>query len=283
MKGKSQQEKAQTLLSLHTNGRLLLLPNIWNPIGARVLQAKGYTAVATASAAISATLGYEDGEQIKRDTLLDILRRIARSVDVPVTADIEAGFADSIPELKENIHLIIASGVVGINIEDSLEEGGRLRAVAEQCERITAVRDAANAQAIHLLINARVDSFLLGEMHSKEEKMADAIMRANAYVEAGADCVYPIGPGDKETVSRLRQHISAPINILASPSAASLATLQAIGINRVSFGPFIFRSCLSKFVDIVDALHNSGSYDCFAQEMLSGAETNQFVNHEPER
>ncbi|VAW31819.1 Probable carboxyvinyl-carboxyphosphonate phosphorylmutase [hydrothermal vent metagenome] len=282
MSGKSQQEKAQTLLSLHTNGRLLLLPNIWNPIGARILQAKGYTAVATASAAISAALGYEDGEKIKLSTLLDILRRIANSVDVPVTADIEAGFADSIPELKETIQQVIASGVVGINIEDSLEDGS-LRSVAEECERITAVRETSNSQGVHLLINARVDSFLSGEAQSKEEKIEDAIMRAGAYVEAGADCIYPIGPGDKETVIRLRQHISAPINILASPSATPLKTLQDIGINRVSFGPFVFRSCLSKFVDIVDALHDLGSYDCFAQGMMSGPDTNRFLNHEPER
>ena len=103
----TQKEKAGTLLSLHTSGKLLVLPNIWNPIGARILQAKGFPAVATASAAVSASLGYVDGERINRSTLIDIVTRIARSVDVPVTADIESGYAETTTALKETIHAVI--------------------------------------------------------------------------------------------------------------------------------------------------------------------------------
>ncbi len=125
MSKRSQGEKADVLLSLHQGGDLLVLPNIWDPLGARVLAAKGYPAVATASAAVSASLGYQDGEKINRATLIDLLGRIARSVDIPVSADIEAGYGESLSELELTAQQVIDSGVVGVNIEDSL--GGRRR------------------------------------------------------------------------------------------------------------------------------------------------------------
>ena len=269
-------------MSLHTRGELLVLPNIWNPIGARVLEAKGYPAVATASAAVSASLGYTDGEKIKRSTLVEIITRIAKSVAIPVSADIEAGFAASISVLKETILEIIESGVVGINIEDSVVEGSALRSVDEQCERIAAVRDTASQGGLPLVINARIDSFVPGTFQAKEESLEDAIRRASAYSEAGADCVYPMGPGDRETLSVLRNNISTPINVLATPQAESMTTLQEIGINRVSFGPFLFRSCLRKFADIADELFRSGGYECFSKDMMSRDEANEFLMHEPE-
>ena len=272
-----QKTKAQTLLALHTNEDLLVLPNVWNPIGARVLEKQGYPAVATASAAIAESLGYVDGENIRLETVLDILRRIARSVNVPVTADIEAGYAESTTLLKETIVSIMQMGVVGINIEDSMVEGQSLRSVAEQCERIAAIREVAASYDIHLVINARVDSFLVGGFGSDQEIMEDAVMRAKAYVDAGADCIYPVGPGDKETVSQLRRRISAPLNILASASAAGLSDLQRMGINRVSFGPFIFRSCLSKFAGITEQLKDFGAYACFADDSLPGTAVYEFL------
>jgi len=181
--------------------------------------------------------------------------------------------------LQETILQVIDSGVVGINIEDSIGQGGALRPIDEQCERIAAVREVSGQQGLHLVINARVDSFLSGFFQEKEEKIEDAVVRAKAYSEAGADCIYPIGPGDLETVRILRNRIASPINILATPAAEPLTVLEEIGINRVSFGPFIFRSCLKKFVDIVDRLHSLGNYDCFSNEMMSGPETNAFLDH----
>ena len=265
-----QKAKAQTFLSLHTNGELLMLPNIWNPIGARVLEYQGYPAVATASASIAESLGYEDGERIRLETMLEILSRISRSVSLPVTADIEAGYADTIETLKENILRVMETGVVGINLEDSLVEGGPLRSEAEQCERIAAVREVASSHDLHLVINARVDSFLSDSFSSREERVEVAIQCARSYVEAGADCIYPIGPGDLETLSQLRKRIFAPIDIFASPEDINLKDLQQLGINRVSFGPQVFRSCLSKFVGITAELKGLGNYECFAEGSLTG-------------
>ncbi len=272
----AQKHKARSLLSLHTQTALLVLPNVWNPIGARVLQAKGYPAVATASAAISASLAYEDGEKLKRSTLIDLIGRIACSVDVPVTADIEAGYGRSTADLDETINEVIDSGVVGVNIEDSLEEEGVLRPVEEQSRRISVVRQAADRRGIPLVINARVDSFLSSSFGDYGDATEDAVTRAKAYAEAGADCIYPIGPGDEETAKVLRTRIELPINILVTPSAAPLKVLETIGVNRVSFGPFVFRSCLRKFIDIAESLLNQG--DCsFFSDMLSEAETTEYL------
>lgn len=281
MRKPSQKEKAETLLRLHSNGQLLILPNVWNPIGARILAAKGYPAVATASAALSASLGYQDGEKIKRTTLIEFIGRIARSVDVPVTADIEAGYAESVAELEETTRQVIESGVVGINIEDSLREGGALRSVAEQCRRLSTVRKVADSLHIHLVLNARVDCFLSASFLDTVAAMDETAARAKAYAEAGADCIYPIGPGDEETVRVLRDKITLPINILGSRNAAPLSTLQKLGVNRVSFGPYVFRACLRRFLDISEALRTGDDYACLG-DTLSGPEVVEYLREEPE-
>lgn len=229
--------------------------------------AKGYPAIATASAAVSASLGYQDGEMIRRSTLIDLLGRIARSVDVPVTADIETGYGESLSELELTIRLVIESGVVGINIEDSLEKGGGLRSVEEQCLRISTVRQVADRLGVHLVINGRVDSFVSPSFTDRHRAMEEAVARAKAYAAAGADCIYPIGPGDEATVRLLRERIDSPINILGSPTAAPLSLLREIGINRVSFGPCVFRSCLRQFVDIVERLRTDGDYAVLGNPM----------------
>ncbi len=278
---RSQKEKANTLLSLHKGKDLLILPNVWNPIGARILVAKGYPAVATASAALSASLGYEDGENIRRSTLIEFLERIARSVDVPVTADIETGYGKSLAELEDTVCHVIDAGIVGINIEDSLSEGGPLRSVVEQCQRISTVRQISSRQNLHLVINARVDCFLSSSFPDKTKAMDETVARAKAYLEAGADCIYPIGAGDEKTVRLLRDRIQAPLNILASPTSPSLATLHSIGINRVSFGPFVFRACLKQFVDIVEDIRTKGDYACLGN-MLSGEQVAAYLLNENE-
>ena len=160
MSKNSQQKKAKQFLALHKQDKLLVLPNIWNPITARILEAKGFPAAATASAAISSSLGYQDGEKINLSTHLDIIKRIVDSVDIPVTADIESGYAAEISELKESTDKIIDTGVAGINIEDSKDGEGVIRDMNEQCDRIATVREVSKERKVHLIINARIDCFL---------------------------------------------------------------------------------------------------------------------------
>jgi 2-methylisocitrate lyase-like PEP mutase family enzyme len=260
---------------------LLILPNIWDPIGARILAARGYPAVATASAAVSASLGYPDGEMIQRSTLIRLLERIARSVDVPVTADIETGYGASVSDLEETIEQVIESGVVGVNIEDRLGKGGDLRTVEEQCERLSAVRHVADRLGVPLVINARVDSFISPAFSDREQAMEEAVSRARAYTAAGADCIYPIGPGDEPSVRLLRERIPSPINILGSPTAVPLSTLREIGINRVSFGPYVFRSCMRKFLDIAEGLLADQDYRSLGEPM-SRDEVAGFLRDESE-
>ena len=278
-----QKKKAENFLSLHKAEKMLLLPNIWDPIGARILETKGFPAVATASAAISSSLGYKDGEKIKFTTHLETIKRIASSVEIPVTADIESGYSINLSGLKENINLLIDSGAVGINLEDNTWIEGKLRSIDEQCDRIEAVRETANSRGVHLVINARTDCFLSKDNKPKEELIAEAIKRANEYILAGADCIYPVGVLDLETVKTLRKEIKSPINILGSAKSVPLKTLQEIGVNRVSFGPFIFRSLLKKFSDIVDEIATLGSYDSFGSNTFSFDEVQKFLKQENER
>lgn len=134
----------QTFLDLHHQSRLLMLPNVWNPIGALLLQAKGFPAVATASAAIAESLGYADGEQLRWQTMLDVATRIIRSVRIPVSVDIETGYTESLHGLQEHIEQLLDAGAAGINIEDSWQDGAQLRSVTEQARRIEAIRTVAD-------------------------------------------------------------------------------------------------------------------------------------------
>lgn len=278
----TQRRKARTLLELHHGGNLLVLPNIWDPIGARVLQAHGYRAVATASAAISASLGYMDGERLALATMLERVGRICRAVDLPVTADMEAGYAADASALEVTTRALVEAGAVGMNIEDSLEEGGALRPAGEQADRIARVRDTAAALGLHLVINARVDTYLSYRFADDAARLEATVERAEAYARAGADCIYPIGRGDRATLEVLRSRIRLPLNVLATPDASPLATLQSIGINRVSFGPFLFRSCLRKLADIVATLAVSGDYASFSRETLTSSEATAYLTPERE-
>ena len=140
--------------------------------------------------------------------MLEVIHRISRSVAVPVTADIEAGYGASVAELEDTIRGLVDTGAVGMNIEDSLEEGGPLRPADEQAERIATVREAAAARGLDLVINARVDTFLSDRFDQVEERIEEAVARAEAYRRAGADCIYPIGPGDVEDGSRTAWQVS---------------------------------------------------------------------------
>ena len=282
MSSNKQHQKAKQFLALHKQEKLLVLPNIWNPITARILEAKGFPAAATASAAISSSLGYRDGEKIKLSTHLDIIERIVKSVNIPVSADIESGYASDIPELKKSISQIIETGVAGINIEDSKGKEGKIRDMKEQCERLRAVREISDKKRLHLVINARIDCFLSKMNKPVEEVAKEVIKRADAYIEAGADCVYPVGVLDLETIKTLRKLINSPINILGSHRTIPLKTMQKIGINRVTFGPFVFRSALKKFMNIIEELGKLGDYKSFSEDTFSFDDMLKFLREEKE-
>ncbi len=275
----TQIQKAEKFLALHHEPKLLVLPNIWDPLGARLLEGLGYPAVATASAAVAYSLGYDDGQKIKFAAMLDVIERIASSVAVPMTADIEGGYAEHPQEIAENIRQVMHAGVVGINFEDSSFEGGPLQPIDFQCERIQAIRNMADKEGIPLVINARIDVFMRSADISRSEKIAETISRGKAYLDAGADCLYPIGPGDVETLKRIREETEAPINVYASKLAASMKELAAIGISRLSLGPGLIRASLTTMRNVARELLDYGSYDSFsAEDIMTSDEIREYIS-----
>jgi 2-methylisocitrate lyase-like PEP mutase family enzyme len=217
--------------AMHLQPPLLVLPNAWDVASARVFAAiPGCRAVATSSGAVARSLGWEDGEHTPVEEMLRAVERIAAAVAVPVTADLEAGYGDP----ARTAAGAMAAGAAGMNIEDSRDEGPL--PLEEQLDVIRAVRAAAPA----LVVNARIDVFIEGN-----GDVADAIERGNAYLAAGADCVYPID-APFETVAALVNGIDGPVNILVAPREPPLEELERLGVARVTFGSGLARVALDE-------------------------------------
>lgn len=270
--------KAVEFRRLHQGPELLVLPNIWDPLGARLLRSLGYPAVATASAAVAYSLGYDDGEKITFTAMLDVIRRIAGSVEIPLTADLERGYANTPQGVAKNARRALQAGAVGINLEDSHSEGGPLRPVEEQCARIRAVRTMADGEGVPLVINARTDVFLGIGVLPAEQKVQEAVSRGKAYLQAGADCLYPIGAGDRETLILLVEQTGAPINVYARQGVISMAELKEIGVRRLSLGPNLLRASLEAMRKVAMNLQSSGDYELFGDDVMTSSEIQKIVD-----
>lgn len=269
-----QEQKARAIQfrRFHHEEPLLVLPNIWDAASARIIEQAGFRAIATTSSGVAAALGYGDGQQISRDLLLAVLARITRVVTCPVTADIEAGYGNSLEEVLQTVKEVIATGVVGINIEDSLiRQRTALADLSYQTEVINALRALATSLDIPFVINARVDVFLRG-IGRPEDRFALAVQRANAYLQAGADCVYPIGMLDRATIANLVQAIHGPINVLGGPATPALSTLEQLGVARVSLAGGLMRSVLGYIRTIAHELLEHGTCTRMDAEALSSTE-----------
>lgn len=276
-------QKAEQLRALHHGNRTLVLPNIWDPGGARMMEWLGYPAVATASASVAYSLGYDDCQQITLDAMVDVVGRVASAVKVPVTADLEWGYAEEPGEVAENMRRVLHAGAVGINLEDSIREGEVLFPIDYQVARIRAVREMAEQEGVPLFINARTDVFWPRVPGTPEEKLEEAIRRARAYLDAGGDCFYPILLGDLETLKRIYEAIKAPINVLAPTSKATLEELEEAGIARVSLGPALMWAALTTMRNIAVGLQNYGSFEPFTQNMISSDDIRAYLSKEPMR
>jgi 2-methylisocitrate lyase-like PEP mutase family enzyme len=267
-----QQARAAQFRQFHQEAPLLVLPNIWDAVSARIIEQAGFRAVATTSSGVAAALGYRDGQQISRELLLAVLARITRVVACPVTADIEAGYGNDIEEVLQTAREVIATGVVGINIEDSLiHQHTTLAELSYQVDVIKALRELARSIDIPFVINARVDVFLRA-IGQPEDRLALAVQRANAYLQAGADCVYPIGILDHATVASLVQAIHGPINLLGGPSALPLLACEQLGVARVSLAAGVMRSVLGHLQTIAHELLEHGTYEHMKSTTLSSSE-----------
>ncbi len=232
MEMSEQARKAERLRELHHGDRILVLPNIWDAGGTRMMEWLGYPAVATASAAIAYSLGYDDGQRITLDAMVEVVGRVASAVRVPVTADMEWGFAEQPGAVAANMRRVLRAGAVGINLEDSIREGEVLFPIEFQCERIRAVREMARQEGVPLVINARTDVFLTGAGGVDE-----ALERGRAYAEAGADCLFAIGAREPAAIAALVEQLPIPVSVLARPQGPSIGELAELGVARISFGP----------------------------------------------
>jgi 2-methylisocitrate lyase-like PEP mutase family enzyme len=252
---------------------MLVLPNAWDAASARIFEAAGFAAVGTTSAGVANALGYPDGQRIPRDEMLFAVRRIAQTVSIPVTADIEAGFGSTPEEVADTVRQILEAGAVGINLEDGVKGGeSRLLPVAQQVERIRAVRAAAEQLGVPLVINARTDAYLVPL--EAEKRFDETVQRAISYLDAGADCAFSIMVKDADTIARLVQAINGPVNILALPGVPSVAELGWLGVRRVSMGAGPCRASLGLTKRIAEELRDHGTYRAFMEGAMPSPEAN---------
>lgn len=257
-------EHAATFRRLHRagDGTILVLPNAWDALSARIIEQAGARAVATTSAGVAWALGRPDGQVLSRTDMIEAIRRIARAVAVPVTADVESGYGTGAPEeVAETVRAVVDAGAVGINLEDGPGRGGEpLLPPREQQARIAAARAAGGPD---LFINARVDVYLR-QVGQESGRLDETVRRARAYAEAGADGVFVPGVADAATIGRLVSALAVPLNIMAGPGAPAVSELGRLGVARVSVGPAITRAAMARIREAAHELLTAGTYEALA-------------------
>jgi 2-methylisocitrate lyase-like PEP mutase family enzyme len=250
--------RCDLLRSLQRPGDPLLLPNAWDVATARAVVAAGFTVVATTSGGVAATLGYQDHEGAPGDEMFAAAARIASGVDVPVTVDAEAGYG---MEPSELVAALRSMGAAGCNLEDSDYAAGNLRDPDRHAEWLRAVRQAASDDGYPLVINARVDVFLGpflagADPGTQEELVPEALRRANAYLDAGVDCVFPITLWETDALRGFTSEARGPVNVVRLPQAPSLAELAALGVARVSWGILLHGDAMGRFQEQLASLRD---------------------------
>jgi len=259
----SQHAKAATLRSLHEDG-IFVLPNAWDAGSAAMIAAAGAWVIATTSAGVSWSLGRPDGQNLSREEAVDAIARIAATVGLPVTADVEGGYGSAPDAVAATVTAVIGAGAVGINLEDSGAPGGGLFDAAAQAGRIRAARAAAAAAGLpELVINARTDVFLFA-IGEPEGRLDDVLARASAYAEAGADSLFVPGLLDLGTLAELTRKVPLPVNVMAGPGAPDVAALRAAGVRRVSLGQAVTQAAYTLARKAAAEVLSSGTYDAIA-------------------
>jgi 2-methylisocitrate lyase-like PEP mutase family enzyme len=294
----TQAQQASRLLDLHHASTPLILINAWDAASAAMVAHCGLPAVASSSAALANAMGFPDGQHLPWPQMLDAVQRIVQAVSVPVTADIESGFAANPQELETTISQIIATGAVGVNLEDAQpgqDARGPLFPLAEQIARIQAARRAADAQKIHLVINARTDAYWQAGI-SPEEALRNTLERGKAYMSAGADCIFVPGLRNPEHIKALIDHLRlhlrtihpdanphanphavnppTPVNILAGPDVPSIPELTKLGVKRVSYGSGPHRAAMGLLRRMATEASSTGTYTALTEGAVPYAEIN---------
>ena len=250
-----QLEKARRFLALHRGGEPLLLPNPWDRGSAVLLASMGFHALATTSSGFAATLGRADG-LVTRDEAVEHAAWIVQATDLPVTADLEHGFADEPAGVAETVGLATAAGLAGCSVEDftgaaddPIYDAGLAAA------RVEAAAEVAHRGPVHLVLTARAENYL----HDRPD-LADTIARLQAYQEAGADVLYAPGLTDLDDIRRVVSSLDRPINVLARPGVPAVAELAAVGVARISVGGGFAFAALGAVLGAAAELRDAGTY-----------------------
>ncbi|WP_313695154.1 isocitrate lyase/PEP mutase family protein [Halorarum halobium] len=262
MRQEIQRNRAESFRERHSDAAdgPLVLPNAWDAASAIVYETLGFAAVGSSSAGVAASLGLPDGEVVGRDEMLAAVGRMADAVDLPVSADVEAGYGDGPEAVAETVRLTIEAGAVGVNLEDGTgDPDDPLVDVETHAAKIRAAREAAEEAGIPLAINGRTDVFW-SEVGDGADRVARTVERANAYREAGSDCLFVPGVTDPEEIEALVDGIDGPINVLGGPGAPSVPELGNLGVARVSVGSGPMRATLVHLRDVGEELREDGTY-----------------------
>jgi 2-methylisocitrate lyase-like PEP mutase family enzyme len=272
-----QAEKAQRLRKLHVGPEILILANAWDVISARMVEDAGFPAVASTSAGVAAVLGYPDGQRIPMSQMLEFVGRMARAVRVPLSADMEAGYATTPAAMAEMAREAVAAGIVGLNLEDVTGDDQSSQVeIGLQAEKIAAVREASAAAGVSLVINARTDVYLM-PIGPAETRFERTVERLRAYRKAGADCVFAPGIRDAETIGKLVRAVDAPLNILLQPGSPSVAELEKLGVARASIGSGTMRAALGTARKFFKALLEYQDHSALLTDAVPYDEVNRML------
>jgi 2-methylisocitrate lyase-like PEP mutase family enzyme len=246
----NKKNKFEQFRKLHVAGKPLVLYNVWDPGSAKVVTSAGAKAVGTSSWAVAEALGFADGERTPFELVIDNLRRIVAATELPVTIDLESGYADDPAIVGQNIALVVGAGAVGCNLEDSFPTSGELREIGDQIARIRSVRHAVEAAKADFFINARCDLFFQGPSEEHDDVLAgQAIERAHLYAEAGADGFFLPGLREITLIARIAKESPLPLNILVGASSPAITELAENGVARVSYGGSPYADVMQAFED----------------------------------
>ncbi len=273
----TQIELARQFLALHHGSKILVLPNAWDVSSARIFEDAGFPAIGTTSSGIANSLGYPDGEKISRGEMLAVVRGIAEAVNVPVSADVEAGYGVTPEEVAETAREVISAGAVGMNLEDAIP--GNLDSLADtilQNEIIHAVIEASKRAGVPLVLNARTDIFL-NSIGPAETRLERALDRLNSYRAAGAQSLFAPGVKDKDTIAQLAQGVRGPLNILATIGTPPVSELEQLGVRRVSLGSGPMRATLGLLQRMARQIREEGVFSLMTDGALPYADVNRLV------
>lgn len=269
--------KAEQFRKLHHGPRMLLLPNAWDVISARIIEECGYPAIATSSAGVAFSLGYPDGQRISRDEMLEVAGRIARAVEIPVTADLEAGYGTTVKDMVETVKAAIAAGVVGMNLEDVTgDDESSFVDLPLQVEKIRAICDTAKSLGVPFVLNARTDIYLM-PIGPESTRFERTVERLRAYRDAGASCLFAPCLYDRERIAKLVKAVEAPVNILANPACPPIPELEKMGVARLSAGSGVMRATMGLVRRIAKEMLESRSCEMMFAGTIPHAELNRMM------